>query len=147
MIYGISVIVRILIGLGAGLVVAGGVIAFISIIGIVPMMAFRTKTGAYTMWYETAISLGSIVGSILSMWNISLPNWPIVTVIFFFSFGIFVGCLIIALAEVLDVLPIMDRRIHIRKGITLLVVAFALGKLLGSLCYWIYPYFTEIITQ
>lgn len=143
----LSVIARVLIGLGAGLVVAGGVVAFISIIGIIPTIAFRTHTGAYVMWYETAIILGSIIGSILSMWQIPLPNWPILTVIFFFSFGIFVGCLVIALAEVLDVLPIMDRRIKIKKGITFLIIAFALGKLVGSLCYWIYPYFTQIISQ
>lgn len=142
----ISVIVRIILGLGAGGVVAGGVVAFISIIGIVPLMAFRTKTGHYMMWYENAIILGSITGSILSMWFIRLPNIPILTALFFFAFGMFVGTLIIALAEVLDVLPIINRRIKIKKGITLLVVALALGKLAGSLCYWIYPYFTEIIT-
>lgn len=142
----ISGIIRILLGLGAGFVVAGGVVAFISIIGVIPLMAYQTKTSHYMMWYENAIILGSITGSILSMWFIRLPNIPILTIIFFFAFGVFVGTLIIALAEVLDVLPIINRRIKIKKGITLLVVSLALGKLVGSLCYWIYPYFNEIIT-
>ena len=52
--------------------------------------------------------------------------------------------LIIALAEVLDVLPIMNRRVKIRKGISFIVIALARGTLVGSLCYWIYPYFTEV---
>lgn len=81
------------------------------------------------------------------MWRFRLPYWPIIILPFFFAYGMFVGTLIIALAEVLDVLPILDRRIRIRKGITLLVLALAFGKLAGSLCYWIYPYFTEIITN
>lgn len=140
-------IARILIGLGAGFVVSGGVVAFISIIGIIPLMAYRTKTAYAMMWYENAIVIGSIIGSIFSMWRFRLPYWPIIILPFFFAYGMFVGTLIIALAEVLDVLPILDRRIRIRKGITLLVLALAFGKLAGSLCYWIYPYFTEIITN
>lgn len=142
----ISIIVRIMLGLGTGVVVSGGVVAFISIIGVIPLMAYRTKTGHAMMWYENAIILGSTTGSLISMWRFRLPNWPPVAALFLFAFGIFIGALIIALAEVLDVLPIINRRIQIKKGITLLVVALALGKLVGSLCYWISPYFTEIIT-
>ena len=143
----LTIIARILIGLGAGFVVSGGVVAFISIIGIIPLMAYRTKTAYAMMWYENAIVIGSIIGSIFSMWRLRLPYWPIIIVPFFFAYGMFVGTLIIALAEVLDVLPILDRRIRIRKGITLLIIALAFGKLVGSLCYWVYPYFTEIITN
>ena len=143
----LSIIARILIGLGAGFVVSGGVVAFISIIGIIPLMAYQTKTAFAMIWYENAIIIGSILGSIFSMWQLRLPNWPIIIVPFFFAYGMFVGTLIIALAEVLDVLPILDRRIRIKKGITLLVLALAFGKLVGSLCYWLYPYFTQIITN
>ena len=141
-----SVIIRICLGLGAGFVVSGGVIAFISIIGVIPLMAYRTQTTHAMLWYENAIILGSILGSVFSMWRLSLPNIPLLIIILFFAFGMFVGALIIALAEVLDVMPIMNRRIKIRKGITFIVFALALGKLVGSLCYWIYPYFIEIIT-
>lgn len=142
----LSVIARIIIGFGSGVVVAGGVVAFISIIGVIPLMAYRTKTGAWMIWYENAIILGSILGSIFSMWRIQLPYWPPLVVLLLFAFGVFIGGLVIALAEVLDVLPIINRRIRIKKGITLIIVALAVGKLVGSLCYWIYPYFVEIIT-
>lgn len=141
-----SVIIRVILGLGAGFVVSGGVVAFISIIGVIPLMAYRTKTVHAMMWYENAIILGSILGSIFSMWHFKLPYVPILIVILLFAFGMFVGALIIALAEVLDVLPIINRRIKIRKGITFVVFALAFGKLVGSLFYWIYPYFIEIIT-
>lgn len=134
----------IIIGLGAGGIIAGGVVAFISIIGIIPIMAYRTKTSHYMMWYENMVILGSVLGSIAYCWEFPMPIGSFLTVIFLFAYGIFIGVLILALAEVLDVLPIMDRRIKIRKGITLIVVALALGKLVGSLCYWIYPYFTKV---
>ena len=141
-----SVIIRIILGLGAGFVVSGGVVAFITIIGVIPIMAYRTKTPHAMMWYENAIIVGSMLGRIFAMWSFRLPNIPIVTIILLFAFGMFIGVLIIALAEVLDVLPIINRRVKIRKGISLIVYALALGKLVGSLCYWIYPYFIEIYT-
>lgn len=143
----LTVIARILIGFGAGLVVSGGVVAFISIIGVIPLMAFRSHTSYAMMWYENAIIFGSVLGSIFSMWEIRLPYWPPLIIVFFFAFGMFIGGLIIALAEILDVMPVLDRRIRIKKGITLLIVALAFGKLAGSLCYWISPYFIDIITN
>ena len=141
----ISAVLRVILGLGAGFVVSGGVVAFISIIGLLPLMAHRTKTGHHMMWYENAIIIGSILGSILSMWTLRCNVWPFIVVILFFAFGIFIGGLIIALAEVLDVFPIMNRRVKIKKGVSLLVVALALGKLIGSLYYWIHPLFQQVI--
>lgn len=139
-----QMLILIILGLGAGFVVAGGVVAFISIIGLIPIMAYRTKTAGYMLWYENMIVLGSILGSIFTCWEIRLPISLFVGSAFTFAYGIFIGVLIIALAEVLDVWPIMNRRVKIRKGISFLVIAIALGKLVGSLCYWIYPYFTNI---
>lgn len=140
-------LLEILLGYSAGVVVSGGVVAFISIIGIIPIMTYRTKTSFAALWYENAIVLGSVLGSIFYIWEPPLPNWPLVAVLLLFCFGIFIGVLIIALAEVLDILPIINRRIHIRKGITLIMIALALGKLVGSLCYWLSPYFITIISQ
>lgn len=141
----LTVIIRIILGLGTGGVVSGGVVAFITIIGVVPLMAHHTNTGHYMMWYENAIMLGAVIGSILSMWDLRIPLWPIVTIILLFGFGIFIGVLIIALAEVLDVFPIINRRIKIKKGVYLFVFALALGKLVGSLYYWLHPFFAEVM--
>ena len=140
-------LLEILLGFSAGFVVSGGVVAFISIIGIIPIMTYRTKTCFAALLYENAIILGSVLGSIYYIWEPPLPNWPLVVIVLLFCFGIFVGVLIVALAEVLDVLPIINRRIHIRKGITLIMLALALGKLVGSLYYWLSPYFLPIISQ
>lgn len=131
-------------GLGSGVIIAGGLIAFITIIGIIPLMAHRTNTSTHHICYGSAIMAGTFLGSILSMWDIYIPlsNWIIA--IAGLTFGIFVGVLIIALAEVLDVFPITDRRIKLKKGVCLFVYALAIGKLIGSLYYWLYPIFTEI---
>ncbi len=141
----LTMIPRILVGMGAGVIISGGVVAFITIIGVIPMMAHRTHTGHHAMWYENAIILGAICGSILSMWEVRIDLWSWLVSLLLFGFGMFVGCLIIALAEVLDVFPIVNRRIQVKKGISLFVVALAAGKLVGSLLYWLYPMFLEVI--
>ncbi len=147
-----QIIIEIILGLGAGTVVSGGVVAFISIIGVIPNIAYRTKTAYAIKKYETAIILGAIVGSVLYILEgiFEIPTIPYVThgimAFVFLCFGLFVGALIIALAEVLDVFPIIDRRIKIKKGITIIVISLALGKLVGSLIYWIRPEFYDIIS-
>ena len=50
--------------------------------------------------------------------------------------GMFVGCLALAIAEMLDSIPIFARRVSYRHGLGLAVLAVAIGKLLGSLYYF-----------
>ena len=52
-------------------------------------------------------------------------------------FGIFVGCLAIALAEVLDGIPIFTRRMRLRKGLNTIMISVALGKMAGALLFFI----------
>ncbi|WP_054742829.1 stage V sporulation protein AB [Cellulosilyticum ruminicola] len=140
-----TILPRILIGLGAGGMLAGGVVAFISVIGIVPLMSYRTKTEHYAIFYENAIAAGGIIGAVLSMWPIEIKIPAFFLTVFGFAAGNFAGVLIIALAEVLDVMPIMNRRVKLKKGIALIVYAFAAGKLVGALYYYLYPIFLELI--
>ncbi len=142
---GFSLSLSVLLGYGAGLFISGGVIAFISIIGIIPIMAHRSHTQHYVRHYETVIAIGAVLGSILSMWEPVIPIGKFLTSILSFANGIFQGVLIIALAEVLDVFPITDRLIRLKKGIYLVAFALALGKLLGALYYYLYPIFLELI--
>lgn len=140
----ISILFRVIWGLGMGIILSGGIIAFITIIGIIPLMAHRTQTSEHHILYGSAIMLGTFIGSILSMWPITLPVSNLFIAFFGLTSGIFTGVLIIALAEVLDVFPITDRRLKIKKGVYLMVYALALGKMIGSLYFWLYPIFTEL---
>ena len=46
------------------------------------------------------------------------------------------GCLALAVAEMLDSIPIFTRRIGFRHGIGSVVICIAIGKLCGSLLYF-----------
>ena len=50
--------------------------------------------------------------------------------------GIFVGGLIMSLAEVLDVFPILLRRGRIQSGIPWMVLSIGIGKMLGAYLYF-----------
>ena len=121
----------------SGLLVSSGVFAFIAAIGIIPRMAWRTGTRQYVRFYEDIIVLGGILGTTTMFVNYRLPpwNWLIITVALLE--GLFVGVLAMALTEVLNVMPILMRRARLTKGLQWIILAFALGKVFGSLLYYL----------
>ena len=136
-------LLSVLVGFSGGVVIAGGVFAFIAIIGIIPRLMQKTKTSKYVILYENIIILGGIFGSLTMIWDMKIPIGKIGSGIIGFSFGIFVGCLAVSLAEILDVIPIMARRLIIKKGIGFFLISVAIGKAIGALIYWILPGFIQ----
>ena len=61
------------------------------------------------------------------------------------SAGIFVGCIAVALAEILDTFPIFFRRLHLKDDVgTVMLFVMAIGKMLGSLFYFLTGYDTIV---
>ncbi len=120
------------IGVAGGISVAGGIFAFISVLEMIPRLAchFHIVDNAYHL--ETMIFLGGLVGSIITVFHIAVPVGSIGLAIFGLFTGIFVGCLAMALAETLKVIPILTQRLKLVTGLPLLVTALALGKALAS---------------
>ena len=127
-----------LIGLTAGGMVAAATFAFIVMIGIITRLAQRTKTAQYTAVYENAIVLGGTIGNIWNVYEVQLPFGYVFLVLFSVFAGIFVGCLAMALAEVLKVFPILVRRIKLVEGLQIVVAGVAAGKFAGSLIQFIF---------
>ena len=55
----------------------------------------------------------------------------------------FVGCIAVSIAEVLDVIPVFMRRARLKNGIQAFVLSIAFGKAAGSLIYFIIPNFCK----
>lgn len=124
-------------GFTGGTAVAAGAFALIVSLGIVPRMAGKTSLAAYSIQLENALICGGIFGMILAL----LEEFPFhlgkgFAMLYGVSSGIFAGCLAVALAEVLNVFPVMFRRMHLKKGLKILVTAFAFGKAAGALYYF-----------
>ena len=128
-----------LIGLGSGVVISAGVFAFITALGIVPRLIERSKTRKYIDLYENCIIFGGIIGTFLSFWSIPIPLGKTGLIIAGVAVGMFVGSLVVALAEFINVLPIMNRRLKLTGGMAIILVTLGLGKTAGSILYWIIP--------
>ena len=121
----------------SGLLVSSGVFAFIAAIGIIPRMAWRTGTRQYVRFYEDIIVLGGIFGTTTMFVNYHFPPWSWLIIAVALLEGLFVGVLAMALTEVLNVMPILMRRARLKKGLQWIILAFALGKVFGSLLYYL----------
>lgn len=135
------------IGLCAGGVIAAGIFAFLAIIGVFPRIIGKTGTKRHILLYETVIIIGGIFGNVLDLYEIPIPFGAVgtgipflgnlVLGIFGLCVGIFIGCLVMSLTETLKALPVISRRIHLSVGLQYMIFSIALGKMIGSLTYFI----------
>ena len=134
----IKIIFTIFIGLAGGLAVGSGYVAFLTVLGIIPRLTQLTKTMKMIQMYEWAVVLGAVVGTLVMFQDIHLHISPYVLILFGLSGGSFVGMMTAALTEVLNVFPILAKRIGVDDKIVILLMAIVLGKIFGSLFHWIY---------
>ncbi|MGG0890534.1 stage V sporulation protein AB [Cytobacillus horneckiae] len=126
------------LGLSSGLAVGAGFVAFLSVLGIIPRLTQLSKTMKMIHFYEWAAVLGVMAGAMAAMWNPEFFFTPVVLIPIGLACGIFVGMLAAALTEVLNVFPILAKRIGVDGQIAYLLMAFVFGKIIGSLFQWIY---------
>lgn len=124
------------IGLSAGLIVAGGLFAFIASLGVVSDIADRTHTGSKILLYEDATTVGGILGNLIFIYKIPIPGGMLLQIVFGLFTGIFVGCWALSLAETLNVFPIFIRRVKLVRCIPYIILGIAIGKGIGSLIYF-----------
>ena len=136
-------------GASYGVLSSAGVFTVFAAVGLVPRFVGKTHTARHVTLYEEMIIWGTILGGLASIFypyyagavasflgaagafgGISLQ------VIYGFFAGIFVGCLALAIAEVLESIPILSMRINFGTGMRLAIWAMAVGKLIGSLYYF-----------
>ena len=125
-----------IIGLSAGIVVAGGLFAFIISLSVVSDFADRTHTGSHVMLYEDCVAVGGILSSIFYIYQIHIPYGKWLLPVFGLFAGIFVGCWSMALAEVLNLFPIFIRRGKLVRCIPYIILSVALGKALGAFIFF-----------
>lgn len=125
------------IGLSAGGFIAAGVFAFLAIIGVYPRLIGKTHTNKHIMLYESAIILGGILGNIWDIYKFPLGfGGNLFLGVYGLSAGIFIGCLVMSLAETLKALPVISRRTHLAVGLQYLILSIGLGKLVGSMIFF-----------
>lgn len=143
------------IGFSFGLFTAGAVFTTIIVIGLVPRFAARFHTARKIFLYEGWVMAGSVAGGIYGVfesycqevgWEERTVLWKllgmVLVVLWGFFTGMFVGCLAVAIEELLGGISVFARRIHLRKGIGIAMLAIAIGKTCGSLYYFWFALFS-----
>lgn len=164
-------LILIFMGLFSGIAVSAGTFAFLLVIGVVPRMLRTTNLMDKVLAVEMVIVAGVVIGTIMALWD-GVPyadvlasygqrigSWltaavrglgHLLLIVYGLSAGIFVGCIAVALAEILDTFPIMFRRLKLSwemgekttgqktsKWQTIplewMLFSMAFGKLAGSL--------------
>ena len=142
------------LGCTYGFLSAAGVFTVLAAVGLVPRFAGRTHTANRVWIYEEMVIWGTLFGCFVSVFEeeCQIFEWLVGKApekawlwhfagSFLLSFmglfaGMFVGCLALAIAEMLDSIPILARRIKFHGGIFFVIFSMALGKLAGALFYF-----------
>lgn len=146
------------IGISAGLIVSAGVFTVLISVGLIPRFAGKMHVARKIFILEEMVVFGTLAGgffSIFSDWGMigefvrkrqlfgpgaTDGIWDLIGTLFMIAFGvfagIFVGCLALAIAEMLNTIPVFARRVGFRHGLGIAILAVALGKLIGSLIYF-----------
>lgn len=147
-----------LIGGSAGLIVSAGVFTVLISVGLIPRFAGKMHVADRVFVLEEMVICGTLVGSFFSVYG----RWAmigsfvrehtlfgleategvwrfagtLIQIIFGLFAGIFVGCLALAIAEMLNTIPVFARRIGFRHGLGIAIFSVAMGKLIGSIIYF-----------
>ncbi|PZE21997.1 stage V sporulation protein AB [Paenibacillus xerothermodurans] len=132
-----SIPAQMFIGVAAGIAVGSGMVAFLVVLDLIPRLAQISKTYHMIRWYEGAVVLGSLCFTVIDLFDISFPLLPLSSAVFGLFAGCFVGMLAGALTEVLNVLPILAKRIGMGSYMIWLLMAMIFGKIIGSLFDWL----------
>lgn len=144
-------------GLSFGFLASAGVFTVLVSVGLIPRFAGKMHVAKKIFALEEAVVFGTLTGGFFSLF----PDWGnigklvsghqllgantdyiwkiygnIFLIIFGIFAGMFVGCLALAIAEMLNSIPIFARRIGFRHGLGVAITAAACGKLIGSLIYF-----------
>ena len=162
----LSKLLPVVVGLGAGILVSAGVFTVLLSVGLVPRFAGKTHTGEKIFLYEEMVVFGTLVGCLASVFPGAVIfgrewlqkrleagaafEWLALTVEALTGLIlaaepkriVYVSCNpALAIAEMLDSIPILTRRIGFRHGLGLMVLSIAMGKAVGSLLYFWHPIF------
>ncbi|KNF09263.1 stage V sporulation protein AB [Gottschalkia purinilytica] len=138
----IKAILIIIISISGGAVVGSAAAAFLTVLDVIPRLSQISKTQGYVKLYGLVISVSITLITFLTLTNFTLNISQIVKLLVIpmgFLFGMFVGLLASALAEVLNVIPVLVKKLKISDNhIKILLISTALGKMIGSLVEWIF---------
>jgi stage V sporulation protein AB len=125
-------------GLAGGFAVGSAFVALLIVLDLIPRLVQLTRAYRRSSVFESGILLGALYWSCSDLfnWSFQLPvQFLLLPAIFQ---GLFVGMFAAALTEVLNVIPILSKRLKLMPYLFSLLLAMVLGKVTGSLVDWLW---------
>lgn len=133
----IKTFLLILLGVCGGALVGTSAAAFITLLDIVPRLSQITNSSKSIHIYERTLVISTVFITLADFIGFSLKLNKYSLIPIGLIVGIFVGLLASALAEVLNVIPILSRRVKLGDYVYYIIFFISLGKVAGSFMYWI----------
>lgn len=127
-----------MIGFSSGVIIGGGFVAILTVLGVIPRLVQISRSVKLVNNYAASVILGVLFGTYLSFTEITWGQPLVILLVWGSIHGIFNGMLAAALAEILNVFPLLSKRIGLEKFIFLLLMAIVFGKITGSLFQWLF---------
>ncbi len=125
------------VGLSSGMTIGSAAAAFFTLLNFIARMIQIVNAKKIARLYHWTIALGSTISSLIYFFNITLKLYKIFSVFISLIMGIFVGMFSSALAEVLNVMPVLSKKFKAKHHLKFITTSFLLGKTIGSLWYWL----------
>jgi stage V sporulation protein AB len=136
-------ILLVVIGFSEGVIVGVALVAFLMVLDVIPRLIDLSNSNESIWLYQKLIILGSLFGVIVDFFNLTLPSIffinNLLVILVGFVFGTFIGLIAAALTETLKVLPLLSKRLGLKDYMNELLFILILGKVIGSLIYWLFP--------
>lgn len=124
------------IGLSGGIAVGGGLVAFLTVLDVIPRLARMIRAQKKIRFFENAVITGTLFWTIADFFHLDFPLTWLAPAMLGVVAGMFVGMLAAALTEVLNVIPIMAKRLGMKDYIIWMLMAMIFGKVAGSIVQW-----------
>lgn len=126
------------LALAGGIVVGTSFVALLVIFDLIPRLAQLSNAYHLSFLFEAALISGALYFTVADFFDISIKlPYALISIITGLFNGMFVGMLAAALTEVMNVLPILAKRLRLSSAMTALMMAMVLGKMTGALIDWL----------
>lgn len=131
-------LIELMIGFSSGLLIGGAFVALLVILGVIPRMVQLLRYRRFISYLVLALLLGALTGTYLTFSSDTIACFKYILSFWGLFHGLFNGMLAAALVEVLNVFPLLSRRLRMEYYMLALLTALVFGKVIGSLFQWIY---------
>jgi|SRR5690625_544732 len=131
-------LVEVIIGFSSGVVIGAAFVALLTVLGLIPRLINISRTVYLVHVYAASVILGVLFGTYLSFTQLTWNQPIFILLIWGAIHGIFNGMLAAALVEILNVFPLLSKRLGLEKYMFYLLMAIVFGKISGSLFQWLF---------